>query len=98
MKASLLAVAAIAAAVIGGRAALADKIQELNDKHHFPSKERFFARPGGGGGQNLANHGGPVIHSARVVAIFWGPSWATGGADNATANHVTQFFGHCGPS
>jgi len=96
MKASLLAAVAIAAAVIGGRAALADRIQELNDHHHFPSKERFFARPGGGGSQNLVNHGGAVIHSARVVAIFWGPSWGTGGADNATANHVMQFFGQFG--
>jgi hypothetical protein len=99
MRRSLLAVAAIAAAAIGGRAALADRVQELNDKHHFPSKEKFFAnKRAGGGAQNLVNHGGPVIHSARVVPIFWGPSWGTGGADNATANHVIQFFGQFGTS
>jgi hypothetical protein len=70
MKRTLLAVAAMAAADLAARAALADRTQELNDKHHFPSKEKFFARPGGGGNQNLVNHGGPVIHSARVVSIF----------------------------
>src|SRR3954470_8730522 len=98
MKRTLVAVSAIAAALVGGRAAIADKIQELNDKHHFPSKEQFFARPGGGSGQNLSYHGGPVIHSARVVPIFWGPSWGTGGADSATATHVVQFFGQFGGS
>ena len=25
---------------------------------------------------NLVNHGGPVITSAKVVMIFWGPSFA----------------------
>ncbi|MGZ6126395.1 MAG: hypothetical protein ACXWLR_15610, partial [Myxococcales bacterium] len=86
MKRTLLTVAAMAAAVLAARATLADRIQELNDKHHFPTKEKFAkARPGGG--SNLVNHGGPVIHNARVVSIFWGPSWATGGADSATASH-----------
>ena len=98
MKRTLLSIAAIAAAAVAARVALADPVRELNDHHHFPSKEKFFARPGGGGAQNLVNHGGPVIHSARVVAIFWGPSWGTGGADNATANHVIQFFGQFGTS
>jgi hypothetical protein len=98
MKRTLLAVAAMAAAVLAARAAVADRIQELNDKHHFPDKKNFFARPGGGGNQNLANHGGPVIHSARVVSIFWGPSWGTGGADNGTANHIIAFFNQFGTS
>jgi hypothetical protein len=97
MKRTLLAVAAMAAAVLAARAALADRIQELNDKHHFPTKEKFFARPGGGGGSNLVNHGGPVIHSARVVSIFWGPTWGTG-ADNTTANHIIAFFNQFGTS
>lgn len=43
------------------------------------------ARPGGGGSSNLSYHGGPVIISAHVVMIFWGPSFATGGADNGYA-------------
>jgi len=98
MKKAMFAIAALCAAIVSGRAALADKYPELNNKRHFPSKERFFARPGGAGGQNVTYHGGPVIHSARVVAIFWGPSWGTGGADSATATHITQFFNQFGTS
>lgn len=67
MKRTLHTVAAMAAAVLAARSAVADRIRELNDKHHFPDKRNFFARPGGGGNQNLANHGGPVIHSARAI-------------------------------
>lgn len=96
MKRTLLTVAAMAAAFFAARAVLADPVQELNEKHHFPSKEKFFARVKSGGSSNLVNHGGPVIHSAHVVPIFWGPSWGTGGADNATATHIIQFFGQFG--
>jgi hypothetical protein len=97
MKRTLFTMAAMAAAFLGARAALADRVQELNNKHHFPSKDEFFAKPvRSGSAQNLTNHGGPVIHSARVVSIFWGPSWGTGGADNATANHITAFFNQFG--
>ena len=97
MKKALLAIAAIAASIGGGRAALADRYPETNDRHHFPSKEQF-AKRAGGSGQNLTNHGGPVLRSARVVPIFWGPSWGTGGADSSTAMHITQFFGQFGTS
>ena len=34
---------------------------------------------------NLTCHGGSVIRSAKVVLIFWGPSFATGGADHTYA-------------
>src|SRR5436309_1256284 len=44
---------------------------------------------------NLTYHGGPVITSAKVVFIFWGPSFATGGADHTYATTLqadrTQF-------
>ena len=97
MKTTLLAAAAMAATVLVAHAAAADRVQELNDRHHFPSKE-LFARLRGGGGQNLVNHGGPVIHSAHVVPIFWGPSWGPSGVDNATATHIINFFGQFGTS
>jgi hypothetical protein len=50
---------------------------------------RGWAKPGGGGAQNLSYHGGPVIHSAKVVCIFWGtfPS----GYTTAIANFRNQF-------
>ena len=84
-----------AVASFASGSALADKSTELNTVHHFPTKDAHSsggARPTSG----LTNHGGPVIHSARVVPIFWGPAWGNGGADSATAQHVIAFFGQFG--
>jgi hypothetical protein len=49
---------------------------------------RGWAGPGGGH-NNISYHGGPVIHSAKVVCIFWGtfPS----GYTTAIANFRNQF-------
>lgn len=58
---------------------------------HFPTKDRFvvqFAR----GGSNLTYHNGPVIPTAFVVPIFWGPTWATGGSDHATSVSITNYI------
>src|SRR5258706_11051225 len=99
MSKRLLLVATLALA----GAAAAEQTPEMNPlPHHFPTKERFekehFAKPGGGAStSNLVNHGGPVIHSARVVSIFWGPSWGTGGSAAAIATHRPSFFGQFGP-
>ena len=40
---------------------------------------------------NVTNHGGPVIISAKAVFIFWGPSFASGGADNGYATTLQAF-------
>lgn len=41
---------------------------------------------------NLTYHSrGPVLLSAKVVFIFWGPSFATGGADHAYATTLQAF-------
>jgi hypothetical protein len=62
----------------------------------YPTQERAkqFAR--GGHGANLSYHGGPVIHQAHVVSIFWGPDWGTGGSDSTTATNIRSFFGQFG--
>jgi hypothetical protein len=88
----------VAAAVLAGAGtAIADRYPELNPNLHFhPTKDNFAHVSGGARTSNLTYHGGPVIHSAHVVPIFWGPSWGTGGADSATATHVIQFFGQFG--
>ncbi len=39
----------------------------------------------------LSNHGGGVLTSAKVVFIFWGPSFASGGADNGYATTLQAF-------
>jgi len=91
----LLTVAAMAAAILAARATLADPVQELNERHHFPTKEKF-AKVRSSGGQNLVNHGGPVIHSAHVVPIFWGPSWGSGGSDASNASTIESYIGNYG--
>ena len=53
--------------------AFAQNVSEVNGTHVLPNKG--WARPGGGGGSNLVYQGGPVIHTAHVVMIFWGPSF-----------------------
>jgi hypothetical protein len=39
---------------------------------------------------NLTNHGGPVITSAHVIFVFWGPSFS-GGADASYASALQSF-------
>jgi hypothetical protein len=97
MRKTLVALALMSAAVIGGKAALADRYPELN-AHFFPTKAQFEAHVvnSAGSGSNLSYHNGPVIHSAHVVSIFWGPTWATGGSDNGIATHIVGFFNQFG--
>ena len=40
---------------------------------------------------NLTYHNGPTITSAKMVLIFWGPSFAAGGADNGYATTLQAF-------
>src|SRR5436309_3193886 len=41
---------------------------------------------------NLTYHGGDVINTARLVCIFWGPTWATSGSsDNTRAQNIQAF-------
>ena len=88
MKKVLVCLAVLALAT----AAFAQKTPELNDGGNgngHGMEVQGWARPGGGGAQNLSYHGGPVIHSAKVVCIFWGtfPS----GYTTAIQNFRNQF-------
>lgn len=69
MKKLSLYICALFVLVAG--ATFAQPAPELNNGHiHiFPARG---AKPGGGGAQNLVDHGGPVLSGAKVVFIFWG--------------------------
>jgi len=71
--------------------ALAQNVPELNDKHYY--RPQGWAKPGGGKAQNLNYHaGGPVILTAKVVCIFWGPSFNDPtSADSQYAQTIQNF-------
>jgi len=73
-------------------ATLAQNAKTINPlARHFPTKARYyaqFARSGGG----LVYHNGPVIATAYVVPIYWGPSWGSGGSNNAMSNSLTNYI------
>ena len=82
--------------------ASAQRVSDTNGKHAqlYPDKDHApgWAGPGGGGGQNLSYNGGPVIISAKVVAIFWGSYWGTNSSLNAVASEMLGFYSHFGTS
>ena len=80
--------------------AMAERVRELNTGKHvqvFPHRGRASKR-GGPGSSNLSYHNGPVIHQAKVVPVFWGPSatWGTNGAPSALAQALISFFAQFG--
>lgn len=107
MKKVLIAVSTIL--LVASAAFAQNDINRVN-----PNGQKFMAKGAagsGGGGSNLIFHsGGKVLRNAHVVLIFWGPSFAVGGADNTYAstmqnyrnqygtNHeynvITQYYGY----
>jgi hypothetical protein len=60
--------------------------------HHIvytPTKDAVVAKPRT---SNLTNHGGPVIVSAKVVFIFWGPSFANAASPDFAYAQTLQAF------
>ncbi len=57
---------------------------------HFPTKARYVIELAGSG--NLVYHNGPVIPTAYVVPIYWGPTWGSGGSDNGIALSLTNYI------
>jgi hypothetical protein len=65
---------------------------ELNHSAGKAQPANGFANSTAGTSSNLVYHtGGTVIRNAKVVLIFWGPSFAAGGADNAYAQEMQRF-------
>ena len=51
------------------------------------------AKPGGGGGSpDLIAHGGPIMPSATVTAIFWGTSWSNSGFVGDKISGLGSFY------
>jgi len=79
--------------------ALVAQVDSLSVRHYFRPNNAAHGTdvsrevtPSAHGASNLIYHnGGQVIISAKVVFIFWGPSFATGGADHAYATTLQAF-------
>jgi hypothetical protein len=77
----LVVIAAVVLFGIAGGAALADPPSPANPAGNpngselgvVPVAMEGKARPGGGGGPNLVYHGGPVMHTNTVYAVYWVP-------------------------
>ena len=63
---------------------------------HLMAAKGFVQQQVSAGSGDLTAHGGPVIRSAKVVNIFWGPTFATGGVDNAYAVAMQNFRNNFG--
>jgi hypothetical protein len=96
MKKALVALALLSLAPF----AFAQRIDDLNGKHTqlYPTKDKVpgWAKPGGGGAQNISYHGGPTITQAKVVSIFWGSEWGTNTNPSSLAQGIYNFFGQFG--
>jgi hypothetical protein len=69
---------------------------EINGQtiHQFPDKAHVGTRAGST--SNLSYHGGPVIHQAKVVSIFWSAQWGANGSPGSLASSIMSFFGQFG--
>jgi hypothetical protein len=75
--------------------AFAERLTDPHTGKHvqvFPYRNR--AATGTAGTANLGYHNGPVLHQAKVVPIFWGPSaiWGTNAAPSALVQTIVDFF------
>jgi len=54
---------------------------------HMPTKNAIVAKA-----QNVVNHGGPIIPSAKVVFIFWGPNFSNAASPDFAYAAALQAF------
>jgi len=69
-------------------AAAANAAPKNNHIIYTPTKDGVNLNKAGAA---LVYHNGPTITTAHVVYLFWGPSFASGGADNAYATTLQAF-------
>jgi len=103
MKSSLKSVLALSCGLFAVAAANAAPVEKAAKP--FADADHVIYMPLKGGPAlnlnkaNITNHGGPTITSAKVVFLFWGPSFCSGGADAgyaATLQAYRNQFGTTG--
>ncbi len=92
----LLAVAANAGSVEQANEAAKAEKPWANLDHVVYSMARGVEKPSVELLAGLTYHGGPTINSAKVVFIFWGPTFGIGGADHAYATTLQAYRNQLG--
>jgi hypothetical protein len=69
-----------------------------NDPKVHVHLARGQARPGGGGVKLLQYHGGAIMTSTAVQAIFWGPSWNNSSFTGDKISGLETFYNGVGGS
>ncbi|MFT3916509.1 MAG: hypothetical protein QM704_21250 [Anaeromyxobacteraceae bacterium] len=59
---------------------------------------RGQAKPGGGGSPQLVWHGGEIMTSSAVQAVYWGPSWASASYQGDKVSGLATLYGGFGGS
>ncbi len=95
----LLAVLGFIALAVPGMAQTRIVDENGNALHVFRPKDFTLWKPApvpDARGNNLINHGGPTITSAKVISIFWGHEWGSQSSPSALANSMLGFFSQFG--
>lgn len=74
--------------------ALAQNSEKYNPlPRHLPTIPRYVVEFAlGGGGGNLVYHNGPVLTTAYVVPIYWGPTWSTNTTTDPISSSLSLFI------
>jgi hypothetical protein len=80
---------------IGAGAASASKpeVQKTNHGHEFKAKDAKDLSFGLGRNPNLTNHGGPIMTSSVVKAIYWGTQWGNSSFVGDKQTGLGAFYG-----
>ena len=99
--AGILGLAMMAGGCVPPDDASAETQSELNGANEPPGAHVMHAQGSakkGGGSPLMTNHGGPVLHTNKTMAIFWGSEWSSASFQGDKVTGLDTFFGGLGGS
>jgi hypothetical protein len=85
-------VAGMVGAGAGAASASKPEVQKTNHGHEFKSRDAKNIGFGIGNNPNLINHGGPILTSSIVQAIYWGNQWTNSGFIGDKQSGLDSFY------
>jgi hypothetical protein len=86
----IIGVAGLAVAAVAVPATVSGASTELAGGNHGGNESHGAAGRGGRLAGNMIYHGGKIMPTAAVTAIFWGPSWSTSAGDKISG--IDSFY------